>query len=146
LGTSSWLVTLLDQEMLEAIRGVTIYHRLTPDAQLPQKNGQQVTDELGGRYLLRYLLPHQVGLFTTGSTHRQYVTPTAYAPGETIYWLALPAPRQPRTYVLVLDPRKMPNTEILGPRWVRLGTGIEYILPGGFPSGAVVGGWEIRVR
>jgi hypothetical protein len=84
---------------------------------------------LVGRYLLRYLLPHQVGLFITGSRHRQYVTPTAYAPEETISWLALPAPKQPRTYGLLLDARKMADTEILGPRWVRLGKRVEIFFP-----------------
>lgn len=146
MGTSSWLATLLDQEMLELKHSVSICHRLVPDTKLPRKNGQQVADELGGRYLLRYLLSHQVGQFTLGSNHRQYVAPTPYSPEETISWLALPAPRQPRTYALLLDPAGMPNTEILGPRWVRLGKGIEYILPNGFPQGAIMGHWEIQVR
>ncbi len=115
MGTSSWLATLLDQEMLELKRSVSICHRLMPDTQLPQKSGQQVANELGGRYLLRYLLSHQVGQFTVGSNHRQYVTPTAYSPEETISWLALPAPKQPRPYALLLDPARMPDTEILGP-------------------------------
>jgi len=146
MGTSSWLATLLDQEMLESRPNVSISHRLITDSNLPPKTGREVADELGGRYLLRYMLPHQVGKFTNGSNNRQYVTPTAYSPEETISWLALPAPILPRPYALILDPAKMPHAKILGPRWVRLGMGIEYILPDGFPPQAIVGSWEILVR
>ncbi len=34
---------------------------------------------------------------------------------------------------------------ICGPRRVRLGKGIEYILPNGFPGSAVLLGWPVRV-
>ena len=63
---------------------------------------RQVADEIGGRYLLRYLLPHQVGQFSNGSAETHYVTPTPYAPEETVHYLALPEPDQPRSYAPVL--------------------------------------------
>jgi len=142
LGTSSRLATQLDQEMLESISG-PIAPRSTPIHTL-QRTGAQVVKELGGRYLLRYLLPHQVGLHIHGSADPHWVTPTPYAPEETISWLALPAPRDPRPYVMVLNPAAIPA--IWGPRWVRFGGGIEYFLPNGFPGDALAFPWELEVR
>lgn len=146
MGTSSWLTTVMDQEMMEFIRlpQVKVAPRTALDSGLARKTGQEVSNELGGRYLLRYLLSHQVGLYRNGSNERQYATPTPYAPEETISWLALPAPERPRPFVLILDPSKI--VEVLGPRWVRLGKGIEYILPLGFPREAIVFGWELEVK
>ena len=71
-----------------------------------------------------------------GTGHRQYVTPTPYAPEEVVSWLALPAPDQQRPFVLVLDPTGL--TDVYGPRWVSMGGGIEYILDSGFPERAIV--------
>jgi hypothetical protein len=131
-------------------RGVLIEPSTTPVNELPRKTGQQVADEIGRRYLLRYLLPHQVGSFISGSQNQHYVTPTPYAPEETIFFLALPAPTQPRPYVLVLDPEQIDH--ILGPQWIRGAPGIQYILPHGFPQKAIVvpgapgAAWEIQVK
>lgn len=143
MGSVSWLATVLDQEMLEVARNVAIAPRPTPDAQLPRKTGSQVSAELGGRYLLRYLLPQQVGTYRRGSTQRHWATPTPYAPEETVSWLALPSPTQARLFVLLLDPAKI--DDIWGPRWVRFGKGIEYLLPRGFPDGALALPWELPV-
>jgi len=149
MGSSSWLATALDHEMLEVARRVEIAPRVTPDSDLGtdtrwNKTGRAVAKELGGRYLLRYLLPHQVGSYPAGSDDRQCVTPTPYAPRETVSWLALPAPRKTRPYVMLLDPSEI-TRRVWGPRWIRLGKGIEYILPDGFPRDAVVLGWELEV-
>lgn len=131
--------------MLEVVRQVWIAPRTTAinDSRL-RKTGQAVRNELGGRYLLRYLLPHQVGVHIEGTQESQWVTPTPYAPEETVSWLALPAPTQPRTLVLLLKPEMI--DEIWGPRWVRLGQGIEYYLPQGFGRNALAFPWEIQVR
>jgi hypothetical protein len=110
---------------------------------LLERTGAQVATELSGRYLLRYLLPHQVGQYAAGSGDQHWVTPTPYAPEETVSWLALPAPRDPRTYVMVLHPAQIPV--ICGPRWVRFGGGIEYYLPNGFPPAALAFSWELEV-
>ena len=148
MGSSSWLATLLDQEMLEMVRRVPIAPRTTPDNALPMKTGIVVAAELGDRYLLRYLLPDQVSKVTewnrNGSSDPHWVTPTAYAPGETVSWSALPAPAQPRQYVMLLDPKKVAR-DILGPRWIRMGKGIEYLLPNGFDAAAVVFPWALYV-
>ena len=123
---------------------VTITPAPTPDAAVPLKNGKAVFDELGGRFLLRYLVPAQIEAFRAGDEGVHWVTPTPYSPEETIPWLALPALGKPRRHVLVLDPRKIET--IRGPRWVRLGGGIEYILPNGFPREALVLPWPLEVR
>lgn len=143
MGSASWLATALDQEMLEVAHGVQIAPRTTPTQNLAPKNGQRVSNELGGRYLLRYMLPHQVRSFTDGSEDQHFVTPTSYAPEETVSWLALPRPAQPRLFVMLLDPRAIPV--ILGPRWIRLGKGIEYVLPNGFPKNSLVWPWPVAV-
>ncbi len=145
MGICSSLATVLDEDMVFALstKSIKIYPSSTPDKDLDPKTGQEVSNELGKRYLLRYLLPSQVGLFRNGSDKRHCVTPTPYAPEETISWLALPSPTLPRTYVLVLAPDRIDS--ILGPRWIRLGKGIEYILPGGFRSDALALPWEILV-
>jgi hypothetical protein len=140
--SSAMLATLLDQEMLEVVRAIPIASRTTPMAAL-QKTGAQVANELGGRYLLRYLLREQVGSYAAGSNDRHWVTPTPYAPGDTIPWLALPAPTRPRTHVMLLDPSKIAT--ICGPRWVRFGKGIEYHLPSGFPPTALALAWELQI-
>ena len=139
MGTSSRLATILDSEML-INNGARIYPpgfplaslRLLPSQPVPTSD---LSTQLGKRYLLRYLLPHQVGTLTTGTTRRQHVTPTAYAPEETVSWLALPSPTQPRTYVLLLYPSQLTN--VYGPRWVLMGGGIEYILATGFTQSAI---------
>jgi hypothetical protein len=134
---------MLDQEMIER-HGTTIAARNVPDALLPAKTGAEVAREVGDRLLLRYLLPEQVGLFQVGSSKLTFVTPTAFRPEDTVSYLALPAAGKPRSYVLLLDPRKI-DRMILGPRWIRGGRGIEYLLPDGFPVGALVLPWEIQI-
>jgi hypothetical protein len=142
MSNASWLATSLDQEMLEG-HGVSIASRTTVDEDLPSKSGTQVSHELGSRYLLRYLAGHQTGLYTIGSDRRHFVTPTPYSAAETVSWLALPLPTQDRAFVLMLDPGKIAT--IIGPRWVRCGKGIEYILPFGFPKEALALAWEVQV-
>jgi hypothetical protein len=44
---------------------------------------------------------------------------------------------------MLLNPAEV--DEIQGPRWVRAGSGIEYVLPNGFPSSAVLLGWPIQI-
>jgi hypothetical protein len=141
-------------------RVISIYPAGTPHIYSPGTplSGMQLvkdlSNQLGKRYLLRYLLPHQLGTLLNGTSNRQYVTPTPYAPEETVSWLALPAPDQPRPYVLVLDPKKL--TDVYGPRWVQMGGGIEYILDKGFLADAIVSispdpstppaKWELEVK
>lgn len=145
MGTSSRLATMLDADML-ARHQKAIAHPGTPDSKLKKRSAQRVTWELGGRYLLRYLTTNQVinfahgvsGIPTDFSNNPHYVTPTPFSPEEAIAWLALPSPHLLRNYVVLLDPALIPVAiTILGPRWVRMGGGIEYILSS-FPIAAVV--------
>ena len=144
MGQCGRLATMLDQEMLEVVRRVRIASRVTPDDSLANRLGRDVAIELGGRYLLRYMFPYQVGQYAQGSQDRHFVTPTAYSPEDAVSWLYLPKPTGKRPFVMLLDPAKIPY--VRGPRWVRLGNGIEYLLPRGFPGEAVVVGWELEVK
>lgn len=143
MSAASLLATTLDQEMLEIARSVLIANRTIADKALEIKTGGQVASELGGRYLIRYVMRRQVGTFMNGTTSPQFVTPTPYASNDLVSWLALPAPLEPRPFALLLDPSRLGL--IQGPRWVRLGRGIEYLLPQGFPKEALVFAWEVEV-
>ena len=139
MGTCSRLATMIDADML-ARHGTRIALPGTPDSKLHPRSPKRVAQELGKRYLLRYLLPSQLKLFGPSGplifAGAYYVTPTPLSPEETVPWLALPDPNQPRPYVLLLKPEKI--NDILGPRWIRMGGGIEYILPKGFSRDAIV--------
>lgn len=142
MGTAGLLATNLDWYMLEN-RGTPISSGVTPDEEFPVKSGEEVFEELGGRFLLRYLLPSHTRVSLEDMGKKHWVTPTPYSPEETIEMLALPAPTRPREYVLVLDPRKI--DEVQGPRQVLFGGGIEYILPRGFSREALVLPWPLGV-
>lgn len=143
-----FLATMLDQEMIEVKHTVAVYPRNTLDASLPERSGLEVSEEIGHRYLIRYLLQDQVGRFTRGSSDPHFVTPTPYSRDDLTRYLALPNPRRRRSYALILDPERIDI--IKGPRWVRGGSGIEYLLPRGFTPDAIafrnVGPlWEIQI-
>jgi hypothetical protein len=148
-GTSSRVATHLDAEMI--VQHVAIAPVGTPLATLPVV--PNLSEQLGGRLLLRYLTRDKVGTLLAGVAHRQFVTPTPYAPGETVSWLALPPAPGPRTFVLLLQPHLL--TDVRGPRWIQFGGGIEYILESGFSADAVAdvapgptgsSRWELEVR
>jgi hypothetical protein len=148
MGTCSHLATLLDADMIGPHR---IYPGNTRVQDLPTV--LDPASELHGRFLLRYVLARHVGELRNGSSDPQWVTPTPYAPEETVSWLALPAPTEPREYVLMLDPSRLHG--LVGPKWVYMGRGIEYILTQGFDAEAIVNlspgspipaRWEIEIR
>jgi hypothetical protein len=145
MGTSSWLATTLDVEMLSK-HNAAIWPPNTSDAQMPDRPGPAVAGELSDRFLVRYVRTTQLGMFARGSAGRQHwVTPTAYEPDETVSWLALSPTLPVPSHALILDAQQI--AWIKGPRYVRLGSGVEYLLPYGFPGNAVVGPpWEVVVR
>src|SRR3954447_25306557 len=106
MGTCSLLATTLDLEMLVA--RVAISPLNTPDNVLTIRPGQAVANDLGGRFLVRYLRPNQLNWFNNGTDWNQWVTPTAYAPEEAGPWLALPVNQGNPTHALLLDPRPLP--------------------------------------
>jgi hypothetical protein len=141
--SSSWMATLLDQEQIE--RANPIAPRSQSVLLMPDRSGVEVSAEIGGRFLVRYLAESQVSAFQSGSTDRDHwVTTTAISPSDVVSWLALFAPRVQRKHALILDPSKIAT--IRGPAWIRLGQGIEYYLPAGFPQDAICGVGVIPVR
>lgn len=136
--SSAWLATRLDIEMLPKVHGPEV-----SEDDLDLRRGSEVSTELGGRLLLRYVLARQAHEFETD--HKIWTTPTAYAPSDIRHYLAMPRPDLPRQHVLLLDPREI--DWIQGPRWVAMGSGIEYILPHGYPRSAVAPpGWAVEVQ
>jgi hypothetical protein len=123
-------------------RPAIVYTSHTPLAAMPARPGPDIAAELGGRYLLRYLIRKQYRQFTTGSTSLQFVTPTPYSPTEVISWLSLPTPAR-REFVLFLDALRL--SDVRGPRRVLVGGGLEYPLASGFPANAIVVGWPVPV-
>jgi hypothetical protein len=141
--TSAWLSTLIDQEQIE-LTGLIGPHAGDVES-MPDRTGADVAKELGGRLLLRYLVESQLTAFLDGSDDRDHwVTPTAISPSDVISWLALFAPNLPRRHALLLDPAKIPT--IRGPAWIRLGSGLEYYLPSGFPKDAILDVGHVKVR
>jgi hypothetical protein len=149
MGTSSRLATHLDAEYIRA--RTPIAPIATPLNALPVVH--DLGRQLGNRLLVRYLTADKIGTLLGGVAHRQFVTPTPYAPGETISWLALPPSAGPRKFALLLEPAEL--NDVRGPRWIQYGGGIEYILESGFPAAAIadvapgrVGAsrWEVEVR
>ncbi len=129
------MATLLDQEHIE--RSAAIAPRGQDVKAMPDRPGNEVSLELGGRLLVRYLTDSQVTEFLSGSTGRaHWTTPTPIAPEAVVPWLALYAPTVARRHALILEPAKIPV--IRGPAWIRLGQGVEYFLPDGFPADAIV--------
>jgi hypothetical protein len=138
-----YLATYLDHQMLHR-RGTVIAASSTPDTMLPFKTGAAVADELGGRLLIRYLRRSEVSQYLYGNTARHFVTPTPYSSADCTGFLALPEPTVRRGHVLLLDPAKI--NEILGPRWVEAGQGIEYLLPHGFTQEALARSWALELK
>jgi len=135
--------TYLDHQMLVR-RGRSIATSSTPDATLEIKSGLEVADELGGRFLIRYLRRSEVSQYLYGNAARHFVTPTPYAAADCVAYLALPDPTVKRGHLLLLDPSKI--DEIWGPRWVEAGRAIEYFLPHGFPQAALAFRWALELK
>lgn len=133
MSTCSRLTTTLDGQMLQG----KISGEWVTDTSLKEKTGGEVSEELGGRYLLRYLRDDQKGSFFAGESRPQFLTPSPYAPEEASIWLALFFPWIVRRYVILVDPKQV-GRPIRGPRAIFGGFGVEYLMPEGFPAEAVV--------
>lgn len=135
------LATFLDHWMLEreervAERGDRIASGFTGQDALPSRSGDELAGELGGRLLLRYVREHEIEEAGNGTARAVWVTPTPYGPSDAVDVLALPRGWEPRDYLVLIRPERV--REARGPRWVLGGGGIEYLLPFGYPSSAVV--------
>ncbi|QZY30612.1 hypothetical protein [Nocardioides coralli] len=114
-----------------------------PLDELPSRSGAEVATELAGRALLRYVAA--TGVHENSHPGPTFVTPTAYTSSELNSYLALPRPDLLRDHAIWIDPSRVDT--ILGPRWVHLGSGIEYVLPNGYTSDAVIEpGWAVQIR
>ncbi|HEY8112889.1 MAG TPA: hypothetical protein VII16_08475 [Actinomycetes bacterium] len=133
---------MLDQERIEITTPIS--SRLTAVETMPDRAGTNVAEDLGDRYLARYLTSAQVPEFLDGSSRGHWVTPTALSPNDVVPWLALYAPMLKRQHLLLINPSKV--DVIRGPAWIRLGQGIEYYLPHGFPKSAIVDVGVLQVR
>jgi hypothetical protein len=138
------LATVLDEELIAANGGV-IMPGATPDGAMPLRTGAEVSAEIGGRLLVRYMLRGQLGRFLNGTTDRTFVTPTPLSVRDVGSYLALPSVLQPRKWAMLIDPKFV--DQVQGPRRVRGGAGIEYWFPNGFPPEALTAvPWEIEVH
>lgn len=141
--SSSWLATLLDQEQIERSSG-QIAARTVNVETMDTRTGVDVARELGSRYVIRYLGANRLTDLLVGTSEGQWVTPTPISPKDVAHWLALPDPQYLRKHAILLDLNHI--TKVCGPAWIKLGEGIEYYLPDGFPSQAIVDLRVIEVR
>jgi hypothetical protein len=133
VGTSGYLASQLDRDMLEGI-GITIFHRSTPEEELPLVD--DVSQQIGHRYLLHCLVDEDATRYLDGRPSACWVTPTAYSPEDAVFHLRLPRAERPRPYVLLLNPSRLTNVH--GPRLCWSGTGVEYLLTSGFSRDALI--------
>src|SRR4051794_23240142 len=111
--TSGRIATILDREMLR--QNVKILpvranpYSIAPpgtfDRDLKIKKGTTVAREVGGRYLLKYVLADQQSSASKATTHPVWLTPTPLDPDEASSILALPRPSDRRELVVLIDPR-----------------------------------------
>src|SRR5262249_44610593 len=109
----------------------------TPDLALSPCD--DLAAQLGGRLLVKYLRNEDRRTYSGPSTvhpspHRRPAGTSRFRPVTARPPPPLP-PRDPPRYALLLDPTRL---EALGPRRIRGGRAIEYVLPRGFPLSAVV--------
>src|SRR5436305_52419 len=104
MASAALLATTLDEEMLLG-RNVEISSSATPNSKLESKTGEKVSWEIGGRWLVHYLLNPQV--FNEPWRNCVYVTPTPYAPDDTVSFLALPRASDRREFCILLMPERI---------------------------------------
>lgn len=127
--------------------GATVAASHVPDAALPMVTN--LPGQLGGRMLLKFVRADQLATYTlapvgTRWTRCAYLTPTPYCADDLPAALNLPAGMLPPTHALVLDPAGL---VAVGPRRVRWGTGIEYVLPYGFAESDIAWPkWPVALR
>ena len=144
-GIDGMLAAHFDVEMILSNK-TKIASQVTKDSELDQWEGKVVKKQIGSRYLLHYLPYAKLGRYDNGTDDRIFCTPTVYTRSVVIDMLALPDVGMPRPLAIVIDPAQLSNSyPILGPRYVRFGMGVEYILTAGFPANAVVSRFELVI-
>ncbi len=136
----SQIMTNLDLEMIGPCK---VRACDTADGDLPLRDGAEVSAELHGRKLLHFVLDQNLGAYRHGTRREIFTTPTPYPADDVVAFLALPSAHLLRRHVLILDPMML--HDIRGPRQVRWGHGIEYILARGFGEDAIDSRWEMEL-
>lgn len=144
---STRLALTLDEEMLGK-HGTPVASPWTADADLPL--AKSLVTDLGDRFLIKYIRHNDRTRYSapfSGITHYpgvHYLSPTPLCRDELISALNLPAPLPPPRHALILDPAQLTAH---GPRKIRSGQGVEYVLLSGFPATAIVPpGWPVELR
>jgi hypothetical protein len=121
--------------------GATIFPSRTPDSLLPSCT--DLVSQLGRRYLIKYVRKPDRYRYSVLSkvshfSGVHYLTPTALCPDTIEAALRLPPFKIPQ-YALILDPSRL---SACGPREIRGGKAVEYVLPNGYGVDAIVPpGW-----
>ncbi len=132
----------LDAEMLLR-RGVSVASATTPESSLPAISDPD--RHFAGRLLVRYLRKGDLAQVTDtvwqNRAHSLTITPLCK---DTLRrYLNLPSSLPPPTHALLVDPLLLPA--IRGPRYVRLGFSVEYVVPS-LPDTAIVGPrWAVEI-
>ncbi len=131
------LAITLDEEMLMR-NGVHVFPPNTKDDDLPQ--AVDIRAQIGGRFLMKYLRSGDRARFSVISKAKHFdglhwVTPTPLCTANVVEALALPTSLPAPSYALILDPDKV---VAYGPRRIRGGRAVEYLLKNGFPLDAIV--------
>lgn len=142
--TAADIAQILDEEMLGE-HGVTILGSPVPTTSLSKCTN--LANEVGDRLLIKYIREGEHLRYNPSAPFRmlgpQYVTLTPFDRDEAASRLNMPSFLSGPMYLVLLEPSKV---EAWGPKRVRGGTGIEYVLVNGFDSSAIVPpGWPIRV-
>jgi hypothetical protein len=131
------LAITLDEEML--IRnGVDVLPPNTHNDDLPV--AVDVSEQIGGRFLMKYLRSGDHKRFSVISKKTYFdgphwLTPTPLCTANLVGALALPTDLETPSYALILDPKKI---VAYGPRRVRGGRAVEYLVKDGFALDAIV--------
>jgi hypothetical protein len=132
---SGFLAVNLDNLMLEA-RHCAIAPSAMNNQELThtpefQKTGAEVSAEIGNRCLIYYAISPNIlsALQRMRDEQRHlYLTTTALPPGPVMALiLCLPRPQDLRRHAFVFDPAHL-DVIFFGPRRVRLGYGLEYLI------------------
>lgn len=132
----SRLAVHLDTQML-LLNGVKISDETTRDEDLPACDDP--VNQFHGRLLIKYLRKESYQYYSSLSgvdffPGRHFLTPSPVAKKDLVPALNLPPLDRP-VYALLLDPVRLDN--LVGPRRIAGGYGIEYLLLDGFGSDAI---------
>jgi len=131
------LAITLDEEMLMR-NGVDVFRPDTDIDDLPEAS--DLSEQIGGRFLMKYLRSGDHKRYSVISKKTyfdglHYLTPTPLCTANVVEALALPTDLDTPSYALILDPKKI---VAYGPRRVRGGRAVEYIVKDGFALDAIV--------